>query len=70
MKGTGVICETRALAGAVIPVGARHGVPLPVGNVLSAHWIPAFAGMTSVSKWSPFQMIPVPNEGLMFSMNH
>ena len=39
----------------------REGsTPQTFGNVLSSHWIPAFAGMTGGSRGSPFQMTPAP----------
>ncbi len=50
----------------LVPFGAqsfprkRESTPQSFGNVLSADWIPAFAGMTGGSSGSPFQMTPAP----------
>ena len=39
----------------------REGsTPQTFGNVLSSHWIPAFAGMTDGSSGFPIQMTPLP----------
>jgi hypothetical protein len=60
--GTGVICETWALQAAVIPVPPwrEESTRQTFGNALSTDWIPAFAGMTGVSKGIPSQMTPPP----------
>jgi len=38
----------------------RESTPQAIGNTTTTDWIPAFAGMTSVSKGIPFQMTPQP----------
>jgi hypothetical protein len=60
--GTGVICEIWALPWAVIP--AKAGIhPQAIENAPLKDWIPAFAGMTCVSKGIAFQMTPLPTLG-------
>jgi len=57
--GTGVICEIWPLPWAVIP--AKAGIhPQAIENAATTDWIPAFAGMTCVSKGIAFQMTPLP----------
>jgi hypothetical protein len=57
--GTGVICEIWPLPWAVIP--AKAGIhPQAIENAATTDWIPAFAGMTWVSKGIAFQMTPLP----------
>jgi hypothetical protein len=60
--GTGVIRETWALQAAVIPVPPwrEESTRQTFGNALSTDWIPAFAGMTGVSKGIPSQMTATP----------
>jgi len=55
--GIGVICETWSFP------RKRESTPQAFANVLSADWIPAFAGMTGGSSGSPFQMTPTPFSG-------
>ena len=38
----------------------RESTPQTFGNALPTDWIPAFAGMTGVSKGIPSQMTPYP----------
>ena len=38
----------------------RESTPPAIGNAPPTDWIPAFAGMTSVSKGIPFPMAPAP----------
>src|ERR1035437_2157485 len=38
----------------------RESTPPAIGNAPPTDWIPAFAGMTSVSIGVPFQMAPAP----------
>jgi len=59
LPGTGVVCETRARRSLSFP-RKRESTPQTLGNALSAGWIPAFAGMASVSKGIPAQMTPAP----------
>jgi hypothetical protein len=55
--GTGVIVQTWSLQGAVIPAKAGiHSANL--WNALARDWIPAFAGMTGVSKGILSPMTP------------
>jgi hypothetical protein len=44
----------------------RESTPQAIGNRPPTDWIPAFAGMTSVSKGIPFQMTPLLPSALMF----
>ena len=39
----------------------RESTAQAIGNTLPKEWIPAFAGMTSVSTGIPFQMTPLPS---------
>jgi hypothetical protein len=47
---TGVSCETRALPQVQSFPRRRESTPHAIGNAPPAGWIPAFAGMTGVSK--------------------
>jgi hypothetical protein len=58
---TGVICEIWVLPWAVIPVKAGIHPPA-IENAPLTDWIPAFAGMTCVSKGIAFQMAPLPKD--------
>src|ERR1039458_3390402 len=58
-SGTAAICETRGFQVQSFPQ-KRKSTPPAIGNAPPTDWIPACAGMTSVSKGIPFQMTPAP----------
>jgi hypothetical protein len=47
----------------------RESTPQAIRNAPPTDWIPAFAGMTSVSKGIPFQMTPAPSHTVRCRMS-